>query len=271
MLATAIPASVHAMQMDGHINGPSTPLLAYTMSCVGSALGLSAMSRARATTGWIRWRWLVLAAVSIGGTGIWVMHFIAMLGYGITGIQITYDLTTTIISMLIAIIVVGIGLAIAVVRGATLPALATGGFVTGIGVASMHYLGISAMRMPASVHYRPLIVLASVAIAVVAAAAALWAAMNIRGIFATIGAAMIMGVAVTGMHYTGIAAMLVSSAPALASSGMTASSLLEPLIGGISLTTVVILFVVGLAATEQDLIEQAEIRADLQKLAERNN
>jgi NO-binding membrane sensor protein with MHYT domain len=173
--------------------------------------------------------------------------------------------------MLIAIVVVGIGLAIAVARGASLSALATGGFITGIGVASMHYLGISAMRMPASVHYRPLIVLASIAIAVVAAAAALWAAMNIRGVFATIGAAMIMGVAVTGMHYTGIAAMLVYSAPAQTASGMTASSLLEPLIGGISLTTVVILFVVGLAATEQDLLEQAEIRADLQKLAERNN
>lgn len=270
MLATVFTVSAHAMQMDGHINGPSTPLLAYAMSCVGSALGLSAMSRARATAGAVRWRWLSLGAVSIGGTGIWVMHFIAMLGYGVTGIQITYDLTTTIISMLIAIIVVGIGLVIAVSRGATLPALATGGFVTGIGVASMHYFGISAMRMPASVHYRPLIVIASVVIAVVAATAALWATMNIRGIFATIGAALLMGVAVTGMHYTGIAAMLIYAAPAPAVSGMTASALLEPLIGGISLTTVVILFVVGLAATEKDLLEQAEIRADLQKLAERN-
>lgn len=59
-----------SMQMHGYINGPSTPLLAYTMSCIGSALGLSAMSRARATEGFVRWRWLALAAVSIGGTGI---------------------------------------------------------------------------------------------------------------------------------------------------------------------------------------------------------
>lgn len=271
MLATVFPASVHAMQMNGHINGPSTPLLAYTMSCIGSALGLSAMSRARATAGNARWRWLLLAAVSIGGTGIWVMHFIAMLGYGITGVQITYDLTETVISMLIAIVVVGIGLAIAVARRAALPALAAGGFITGIGVASMHYLGMSAMRMPADVHYRPLIVVASVVIAVVAATAALWAAMNIRGLLATIGAAMIMGVAVTGMHYTGMAAMLVYAAPPPAAMGMSASALLEPLIGGISLTTIVILFVVGLAATEQDLIEQAEIRADLQKLANRRD
>jgi NO-binding membrane sensor protein with MHYT domain len=135
----------------------------------------------------------------------------------------------------------------------------------------MHYLGMSAMRMPADVHYRPLIVVASVVIAVVAATAARWAAMNIRGLLATIGAAMIMGVAVTGMHYTGMAAMLVYAAPPPAAMGMSASALLEPLIGGISLTTIVILFVVGLAATEQDLIEQAEIRADLQKLANRRD
>jgi len=227
------------------------------------------MSRARATDGYARGRWLALAAVSIGGTGIWVMHFIAMLGYNITGVQITYDLTPTIISMLIAIVVVGIGLTLAVVRQPTLPVLAVGGAITGLGVAGMHYMGMSAMRMAASVHYQPLIVLASVVIAIVAATAALWAAMNVRGVFATVGAALIMGIAVCGMHYTGIAAMDVYSASAPASIGMTSYQLLEPLIAGISLTTFVILFVVGLAATEGDIIEQNAIRADLQKLAGR--
>lgn len=259
------------MQMHGYINGPATPLLAYTMSCIGSALGLSAMSRARAAEGSARWGWLALAAVSIGGTGIWVMHFIAMLGYNITDVQITYNLTTTIVSMVIAVIVVGVGLTLVVVGRSTMRALALGGTVTGLGVASMHYLGMSAMRMAASVHYQPLIVLASIVIAVVAATAALWAAMNIRGVFATIGAALIMGVAVCGMHYTGIAAMDVYAAPQPTSIGMTASQLLEPLIGGISLTTLVILFVVGLAATESDIIEQAAIRADLQRLADRQD
>jgi NO-binding membrane sensor protein with MHYT domain len=257
------------MPVHGTVSGPSTPLLAYGMSCVGSALGLSAMSRARAVTGGARWRWLALAALSIGGTGIWVMHFIAMLGFSIPNVTITYALPATIISMLIAVVVVGIGLAIAVTGRATTPALIGGGVLTGLGVASMHYLGISAMRMPVSVHYEVLIVFASVVIAVVAATAALWAAMNIRGVPATIGASLIMGVAVTGMHYTGIAAMNLDSGPAPSSSGLTGSALLEPLIGGISLTTIVILFVVGLSATERDLIEQADIRADLQKLADR--
>jgi NO-binding membrane sensor protein with MHYT domain len=258
-----------SMQMHGYINGPITVVLAYTMSCIGSALGLSAMSRARATDGSARWRWLGLGALSIGGTGIWVMHFIAMLGYDITGISINYDLAVTIISMLIAVVVVGIGLAIATYGRATNRALLTGGTLTGIGVASMHYVGISAMRMPADVRYQPFVVLASVVIAVVAATAALWAAMNIRGLAATVGAALIMGIAVTGMHYTGMAAMSVYSAPGAATGGLSADQLLEPMIGGISLTTIVLLFVVGLSATENDLIEQAEIRADLQKLADR--
>lgn len=270
--SSTMPMSVPMpMQMHGYISGPITPLLAYTMSCTGAALGLSAMSRARATEGIARWWWLVLGAVSIGGTGIWVMHFIAMIGYNITGAQITYDLTTTIVSMVIAVIVVGVGLTIAVAGRATARALILGGAITGIGVASMHYVGMSAMRAAASVHYQPLIVLASVVIAMIAATAALWAAMNIRGVFATIGAALIMGVAVCGMHYTGIAAMTVYSAPAPApaSTGMSVDQLLAPLIGGISLITFVTLIVVGLAATESDLEIQAEIQADLQKLADR--
>jgi len=258
------------MQMHGYINGPITPMLAYTMSCVGSALGLSAMSRARATEGPARWRWLVFGALSIGGTGIWVMHFIAMLGYDISGVRITYDLAVTIISMVIAVLVVGIGLAVATYGRATPRALVGGGTFTGLGVAGMHYMGISAMRMPAGVHYQPFIVLASVVIAIVAATAALWAAMNIRGLAATVGASLIMGIAVTGMHYTGMAAMSVYANPLAAADGLSADQLLEPMIGGISLVTIVLLFVVGLSATERDIIEQAEIRADLQKLADRH-
>jgi len=132
-----------------------TPIVAYLASCCGSALGLLCTERAQIVSGVARRGWLILGAISIGGTGIWVMHFIAMLGYDITGIEITYDLSTTIISMLIAIVVVGIGLTIAVAGRATPPALIGGGTITGLGVASMHYLGMSAMRMPADVHYLP--------------------------------------------------------------------------------------------------------------------
>src|SRR5713226_9566225 len=88
--------------------GLINPVLAYLISCLGCFLGLQCTSRARAVTGGARARWLLLAAVSIGTTGIWVMHFIAMLGYTISGQAITYNVPYTILSMVIAVVVVAV-------------------------------------------------------------------------------------------------------------------------------------------------------------------
>src|SRR5580658_9638097 len=90
--------------------GLLTPALGYAMSCLGAFLGLRCTTRAMAASGRVRLSWLLLAAVSIGTTGIWVMHFIAMLGYTIPGEIIYYNVFITIGSMLIAVVVVGIGL-----------------------------------------------------------------------------------------------------------------------------------------------------------------
>lgn len=256
------------MPMPAH-SGISTPALAYVMSCVGSALGLSAMSRARSTTGALRARWLILAAVALGGTGIWVMHFVAMLGYSVNGLQITYDAGVTIASMLIAIVVVGVGLTVAVTGRGTLPALGLAGVLTGLGVVSMHYLGMSAMRMAATVHYRPMLVLASIVIAVVAATSALWAAVHIRGLPATLGASAVMGVAVTGMHYTAMQAAVLYPAPPPTSLGLTPGELLMPLVSGVGISTVVMLFIVGLAPSEREIKEHAQIQEELRIIEER--
>jgi NO-binding membrane sensor protein with MHYT domain len=251
------------MLINGFTYGALTPGLAYVMSCIGSALGLQSMSRARAMTGASRVRWLGLAAASIGGTGIWVMHFIAMLGFSVAALPITYDLPLTITSMVVAILVVGAGLGIVVRGGSKASVLLLGGTLTGLGVAGMHYLGMAAVRMDADVHYDMTLVAASIVIAVVAATAALWAALNIRGLPATLGAALIMGLAVSGMHYTGMAALRVAAKTtpmAMAGEGgMSAQSLLTPLVIGISITTVAILLLVALAPTEQELREEAEM------------
>ena len=107
----------------------------------------------------------------------------------------------------------------------------------------MHYLGMAAMRMPGRITYDLGLLLLSVLIAIVAATAALWAALRLRGILTTLGASLIMGVAVSGMHYTGMAAMRMY--PASGPSGMvmggsggaTAESFLLPLILGITVVT----------------------------------
>jgi NO-binding membrane sensor protein with MHYT domain len=124
--------------------------------------------------------WLTAAGLSMG-FGIWAMHFIAMLGYSIPGQQILYNVPLTIASMLIAIAVVGVGLFIVGFGNGGLRPLLTGGVIVGVGVATMHYMGMAAMVMPDSVHYNmPLFVL-SVVIAIVAGAAALWAGTRVTG------------------------------------------------------------------------------------------
>src|ERR1022692_392277 len=92
--------------------GLLTPVLGYVMSCLGCFLGLRCTSRARALHGASRVRWLLLAAVSIGAAGVWGMHFVAMLGFSIPGQSIGYSVPVTILSMLIAAVVVSIGLLI---------------------------------------------------------------------------------------------------------------------------------------------------------------
>ena len=240
--------------------GLLNPVLGYAMSCLGAFLGLRCVTRARAYTGFERARWLSLAAVSVGATGIWTMHFIAMLGFTIPGQQIRYNVPITIASMLIAIAVVGIGLFIVGFGNGGWVPLLTGGVIVGIGVAAMHYLGMAAMSMPDSMHYDALLFIVSVLIAIVAGTAALWAGTRVRGVGATIGASLVMGVAVSGMHYTGMAAMRVARGSMPSMGGSTAPSFLVPLLLGISLVTFVLTLTISLSPTEEEINADAVLQ-----------
>jgi len=250
----------HVVVVHNFSYGLLNPVLAYIVSCLGAFLGLRCVTRARAYVGYGRARWLSLAAVSVGATGIWSMHFIAMLGYTIPGQQILYNVPLTILSMLIAIAVVGIGLFIVGFGDGSLRTLLIGGVIIGIGVTTMHYMGMAGMIMPDSVHYNVLLFILSVVIAIVAGTAALWAGTQVRGLGATIAASLIMGVAVSGMHYTGMAAMGVSKGSMSAMSGSTPVSFLVPLLVGISLLTFVMTLVISLSPTEDEIIEDARLQ-----------
>ena len=240
--------------------GLLNPALAYIVSCLGAFLGLRCVTRSWFYSGAQRAPWLILAAVSIGATGVWAMHFIAMLGFTIPGQEIVYNVPLTIVSMLLAIVVVGIGLFIVGYgRGGWLPVVA-GGVVIGLGVASMHYMGMSAMEMSDTVQYNTPLVVLSVVIAVVAGTAALWAGTRVRGNAPTIGAALIMGVAVSGMHYTGMAAMRVYPGTMQVMSGSTALSFVVPLVLGLSLVTFVLALVIALSRTEEEIDADAALQ-----------
>ncbi|MFD7029913.1 MHYT domain-containing protein [Streptomyces sp. NPDC059917] len=200
----------------GHLDhaayGWLTPVLSYVMACIGSALGLRCTVQALAATGRSRRNWLLTAASAIA-TGIWTMHFVAMLGFGVTGTEIHFNVPLTLLSLVGALLVVGAGV-FAVGYGRDRGrALVLGGLTTGLGVASMHYLGMAALRMHGRVSYDPLVVGLSVAIAVVAATAALWAAVNIKSPVAVAVASLVMGAAVSSMHYTGMLAVSVQVTP----------------------------------------------------------
>jgi NO-binding membrane sensor protein with MHYT domain len=244
-------------------NGALNPALAYLASCMGCFLGLRCMTRARAYRGAARARWLAMAAVAIGSTGIWVMHFIAMLGFSIPDQSIRYNVPITILSMVLAVLVVGIGVFIVGYREGTGPLL-LGGLIIGCGVATMHYVGMSAVRVQDSLAYNPLLFVASVIIAIIAGTAALWMALRLDSIWSTFIASLIAGVAVNGMHYTGMAALRVYPAPGLTvNTSATASALafLLPLILGLSMVGFIFSTVIALSPTAAEILEEGEMMA----------
>jgi NO-binding membrane sensor protein with MHYT domain len=161
------------------------------------------------------------------------MHFIAMMGFTIEHTPIRYDWLMTFASLAVAIVMVGVGIFIVGYRGARGAALFTGGTITGLGIASMHYLGMAGMRLDGQLTYNTFTVAVSVVIAMAAATAALWAAGQVRGFLWSVGASLIMGLAVTGMHYTGMAALEVHlHGTADPSTGGSAAELLAPMLIG---------------------------------------
>jgi NO-binding membrane sensor protein with MHYT domain len=250
------------IHVNNFANGALNPVLAYLMSCVGCFLGLRCTTRARAYQGAARARWLTLAALAIATTGIWVMHFIAMLGFTIPGESIRYNVPITIASMLIAVVVVGTGtFIVGFSQGGTWPLLA-GGLIIGIGVASMHYLGMAAVRVQASLSYNAALVAASVVIAVIAGTAALWMALRLDSVWSTFIASLVAGVAVSGMHYTGMAAVRAQAAPGLVvSTADTASAtgFLLPLILGLSTVGFIFSAVIALSPTAAEIVEEDEL------------
>lgn len=189
--------------------GAVTPVSAYLIACLGAALGLRCTVRSmRPGAQRKKIGWLSLGAVSIG-CGIWTMHFIAMIGFSVNGAVVEYDTPLTLLSLAVAILVVALGVFLVGYRGAGPVVLGTAGPITGVGIAAMHYIGMAAMDTGGSVSYDTTTVILSVLIAVAAATTALWAAVSVQGIWASLGASVVMGIAVTGMHYMGMAAMSV--------------------------------------------------------------
>lgn len=221
--------------VDHFSHGFLTPGIAYTVSVIGSFVGLMFASRARSSSGTARWTWLSLSAVCLGGTAVWSMHFIAMMGFQVSGTSIRYDVLLTVASGLLAIAVMGLALYLTTTRR-TKGSLLAGGAIAGTGIVAMHYMGMASINMRGHLGHEPLYVVLAAVIALVAATASLWFALRLRGMPAILAASLIMGVAVTCMHYTGMLGVhvTVDESPSTAPlPGSTAPELLLPLVTGL--------------------------------------
>src|SRR6202163_542782 len=144
--------------------------------------------------------WLVAAAIAMGG-GIWSMHFIAMLAFNIP-IPMSYGIGLTALSLVVAIFVTGAGFYFINRQSAPPLPLVFSGIFMGLGIAAMHYIGMAAMREHAELSYDFLFVALSLVIAIGASMAALWLAFRTTDLGQRFVAAVVMGVAISGMHYT---------------------------------------------------------------------
>lgn len=228
--------------------------LSLIVAIFASYTALELAGRVSQKQGRSSWIWLVVGAISMG-TGIWSMHFVGMLAFHLP-IALAYDAALTGLSMVIAIGVSGAALYVVSRAVMTFRNLVGGAVLMGIGIASMHYIGMHAIRMSPPIEYRADLFIASVIIAIVASFAALWISFELRdqsfggAILRKLGSAVIMGFAITGMHYTGMAAAQFapgSICGVVSSTGMT-SSALAMLIG---VTTIGILTItIGVSALD---------------------
>jgi diguanylate cyclase (GGDEF)-like protein len=178
-------------------------LASYTVLDISARISLLGTTRLRRV-------WLAGGAVAMG-LGIWSMHFVGMIAFSLP-IALGYDAVITGASLVIAIGVSYFALRIIAGRSMSTRRLVVGGTLMGLGIASMHYAGMAAMRMQPGIEYDPVVFAASIAIAIGASIAALWIARNLSQVGQTklvqkrIAAALVMALAITGMHYTGMAA-----------------------------------------------------------------
>jgi diguanylate cyclase (GGDEF)-like protein len=179
------------------------------VAILASYAALDLATRITASKGVSARFWLIGGAFSMG-MGIWSMHFIGMLAFSLP-IPMGYDIPTTLLSMVIAVVVSGFALYTVSRENLTRTNLVVGAILMGIGIASMHYTGMAAMLTSPRIEYDPMLFAASIAIAIGASLAALAIAFTLRAdsvwmIYAKYFAAVVMGLAITGMHYTGMAA-----------------------------------------------------------------
>jgi PAS domain S-box-containing protein len=179
----------------------SLVIVSILVAVLASFAALDLATRILTSSGRLRYAWLGAAAFAMGG-GIWSMHFVAMLAFRLPGIEVGYDLGLTAVSLVLPIAVTAFGFFVASTQLLGPSSLTVSGLVMGLGIAGMHYTGMAAMRMSAALHHEPQWVVLSILIAIAASIVALRLAFTHITLSQRLVAALVMGMAISGMHYT---------------------------------------------------------------------
>jgi len=188
---------------------PALVLISIAVAIFASYTALSLAGRVKQSHGISSYAWTIGGAAAMG-SGIWAMHFVGMLAFRLP-IPLGYDLPITLLSLLLPIVVSGLALQQMQSPRLELKRFASASVLMGVGIATMHYTGMAAMRMAPAIEYDPLLFATSILIAIAASAGAIWIGYRLRettphAALAQAAAAVLMGFAIVGMHYTGMAA-----------------------------------------------------------------
>ncbi len=196
-------------------------ILAGAVCLLGTLTAISLFHRAGALENRARLAWLLVAGAATG-CGVWATHFIAMLALKL-GFAVGYDVVLTVSSLVVAIAVSVLGLALAV-YGTQRWRAPLGGAVIGLGVAAMHFVGMAGLRMPGTIVWSPVLVVAAIALGAVFAAAALTVAARGDGPAGFLGGALLLAVAILALHFTAMGAAGIVHDPTFRLIGATSLS-----------------------------------------------
>jgi diguanylate cyclase len=179
--------------------------LSIAIAIQGSFVGLS-LARGIDSAEGLRRRLAIAGSAITLATGVWSMHFVAMLAANFPS-AVDYLVLPTLVSFLICVIVVGIGVYAAHAPGSPALRIGTGALAMGLGVSLMHYVGMSAVHLAGPTSYAPFYVAASIAVSIAASAFALWTIDSRPTRPRLFLGAIALGLAISGMHYTAMAGM----------------------------------------------------------------
>jgi PAS domain S-box-containing protein len=197
-------------------------LLSIVMAIQGAYVGLSLAVQIGAAAGMRRRLLLAGAAFSLA-TAIWTMHFVGMLAARMP-FPVDYLVFPTLLSFLVCVVVVGAAVYAVSSGPFTLLRLTLSACLMGGGIFAMHYIGMSALSASAYMIHDRYYVAASMAIAIAASGLALWLATGRGGRPPLILSAIVLGVAVSGMHYTAMAGLTLLPQPGAAASAPALST-----------------------------------------------